>query len=633
MSPLPLRSKLAPAAALLALCGLATVAVTHETPAPAGSTAADSTPDGLSLRCPAGESRTYRFEMDTTQSARLLEAEQRGHLALAGLVELRCHAEGPQGTVVGVRFGELDTARLDVAGQAALTPAATRALIGPEAVATLDAQGRFTGWQAPADAPPLFGHLSRGVLAELVVSLDAEPGALTWTTTAPTALGLVAMAYTRLPDARDGAAQVERRPTGFERLDALPPGASADRAGRADRIEVDVEGEARAEISAGRVRTLAGTTSVQAFAADGRTLLDVTTRADFTLTAVGQFDPVGARAALATLAPALPADLPAADPALERRLLEARVDGLTFDGLTDDLLEFANGGAMPDHNRWLWRATGLLIAEPARCRALVPLFEDPHLTQDARALLLDLLANAGHADAQAALRAALDGETARTVPEAAALYQRVALLEAPDAETLTWALERHAEAPEALAGATAVSLGAVTGLRARQGDADGAAVGNAALLRTVAAAGDPAAREVAVLALGNAGLPQNQVHLERLAADPDAGVRAAVATALRKTATPEARATLLGLLGDAEPTVQRAAGKVLGTQTLDDETLTVLAARIAGGEIGDAAWPGLLTALAQRPDEPAARIVYAAMLRRPGLDPLLAERIRGLLGS
>jgi hypothetical protein len=626
MSRLPLRSKFVPPAAVLALCGLATVAVMRRSPESARAEAEAPT-EGLSLRCPVGESRTYRFEMETTQSARLLEAEQRGHLTLAGLVELRCHGEGPQGTAVGVRFGEFETARLEVAGQAALTPAATRALIGPEAVATLDAQGRFAGWQAPAEAPALFGHLSRGVFMELAVSLDADPGALTWSATAPTALGLVAVDYTRLPEAGDGAARVERRPSGFERLDALPPGAATD------RIKVDVDGEARAEIAAGRVRTLAGTTSVQAFAADGRTLLDVTTRADFTLTAVGRFDPAGARAALAALSPALPADLPAADPALERRLLEARVDGLTFDGLTDDLLEFANGGAMPDHNRWLWRATGLLIAEPARCRELVPLFEDPHLTQEARALLLDLLANAGHADAQAALRAALDGETARTVPEAAALYQRVALLEAPDAETLAWALERHVEAPEALAGATAVSLGAVTGLRARQGDADGAAAANGALLRTVAAAREPAAREVAVLALGNAGLPQNQVHLERLAADPDPGVRAAVATALRKTATPEARATLLGLLGDAEATVQRAAGKVLGTQTLDDETMTVLAARIAGGEIGDAAWPGLLTALAQRPDEPAARIVYAAMLRRPGLDPLLAERIRGLLGS
>jgi hypothetical protein len=579
------------------------------------------------LRCPPGETRTYRFSVETVQTARLLEAEQRGRLALSGLVELRCHGTGPKGTPVGVRFGELDAPVLEVAGQSALSPATARALIGPEAVATLDSEGGFVAWQAPTEAPPLFGHLARGVLAELVIRRDAEPDASTWSTTMPGPLGLTEVDYTRLPDAPDGAVRLERRPTGFVRLDALPPGVDAA------RTVLALDGEAVAELTEGRIRALTSELRVQVTAPDDRPLLSVASSARFDLLNVGRFDPSAARAGLAALPAALPADVPAEDPALERRLLEARIDGLTFDQLGDDLLEFANGGAVPDHNRWLWRATGLLIAEPARCADLVALFGDPHLTREARGLVLDLLTHAGHAEAQVALRTALDGEVARSVPEAAALYQRVALLEVPTAETLAWALERHTDADPALTGATAVSLGALTGQRARQGDAEGAAAGNAALLRSLATARDPVAREHLVLALGNAGLPENQPRLDRLAADPDPGVRAAVATALRKTPTPEARATLLGLLGDPDAEVQRTAGKVLGTQVLDAEVLGVLAARIAGGEIGDAAWPGLLTALARRPEEPATRTVFAAMLRRPGVDPLLAERIRGLLGT
>jgi hypothetical protein len=69
----------------------------------------------------------------------------------------------------------------------------------------------------------------------------------------------------------------------------------------------------------------------------------------------------------------------------------------------------------------------------------------------------------------------------------------------------------------------------------------------------------------------------------------------------------------------------------MARQTLDADSLAVIAAGVATGQIGPAAWPGLLTALSALPGDAGARAVMAAMLRTPGLDPVLAERIRGLM--
>ncbi len=183
----------------------------------------------------------------------------------------------------------------------------------------------------------------------------------------------------------------------------------------------------------------------------------------------------------------------------------------------------------------------------------------------------------------------------------------------------------------ALGEAALVTVGALVGQRALQGDTEGAADANSRLLSRLESAKTPRARELAVLALGNAGLPQNLPRLAALARDPEPDVRSAVATALRKTPTDEARGTLIGLLTDADDEVQRAAGRGVARQTLDADALAVIAAGVATGEIRPAAWPGLLTALSAMPGDAGARAVLGAMLRVPGLDPMLAERIRGLI--
>lgn len=572
--------------------------------------------------CTPGEVRTYALSLQTDQTAQMMDAAQTGHLDLAATIELRCHAA----QVVGLRFTDLQRHELTMLGQAVLTDAeaARAALVGPEAVATLSPQGALESLQPPEGVDPLFRHLARAVLAEIqvVTDRDAEPDAATWRVEETTPQGRATVDYTRLPAAGDGFVTLEKVRADYVRLDALPMGTVADR--------VETGGALVARLRDGRVESLAGDDTVSATAADGRTVLDARTHLSLTLTDVGRFDPRADADAIAARA-SVPADGPDESPALERRLLEARVDGLTMETLVDTVLEFGDGGTLPDHNRWLWRATGLLTLHPERCAELVTMFGDPNLTPAARGLLADLLANAGHPQAQAALRRMLDDDAARRDAAGPALLQRAALLENPTAETLDWALGRMEQDEGALGEAALVTVGALAGQRALQGDTEGAADANTRLLGRLESARTPRARELAVLALGNAGLSQNLPRLAALARDPEPDVRCAVATALRKTPTDEARGTLLGLLTDSDDEVQRAAGRGMARQSLDADALAVIAAGVATGEIRPAAWPGLLTALSALPGDAGARAVLAAMLRAPGLDPLLAERIRGLM--
>jgi HEAT repeat protein len=604
------------ALALTAAAGLSVREAPDATTPPAAR--AQSSAPGA---CPPGEVRTYALTLQTEQTAQMLDAPQTGRLDLAATVELRCH----EAQVVGLRFTDLQRHALTMLGQAVLTDAeaARAALVGPEALATLSPLGALESLQPPEGVDPLFRHLARAVLAEIQVVTDADPEAATWRVEEVTPLGRATVDYTRLP-ASPGSDLValEKVRAGYVRLDALPLGTAADR--------VETGGALVARLRDGRLDSLLGDETLSALAADGRAVLEARTQLSLKLVDVGRFDP---RADAATLAarPRVSADGPDASPALERRLLEARVDGLTMESLVDTVLEFGDGGTMPDHNRWLWRATGLLTLHPERCAELVAMFGDPNLTPAARGLLADLLANAGHPQAQAALRRMLDDDAARRDAAGPALLQRAALLESPTAETLDWAIARMDQDEGALGEAALVTVGALVGQRALQGDTEGAADANSRLLSRLESAKTPRARELAVLALGNAGLPQNLPRLAALARDPEPDVRSAVATALRKTPTDEARGTLIGLLTDADDEVQRAAGRGVARQTLDADALAVIAAGVATGEIRPAAWPGLLTALSAMPGDAGARAVLGAMLRVPGLDPMLAERIRGLI--
>ena len=118
-------------------------------------------------------------------------------------------------------------------------------------------------------------------------------------------------------------------------------------------------------------------------------------------------EPFGVDQALAAAAAVVPSTGPmdvVESGAGRRNALLLRAAGLTGAQLVLDIRAHATMERLPDHNRWLWRATGLLKLEPALCSQLVTLFQDKTLGQETRALILDLLVGAGHATAQEAMR-------------------------------------------------------------------------------------------------------------------------------------------------------------------------------------------------------------------------------------
>jgi hypothetical protein len=130
-------------------------------------------------------------------------------------------------------------------------------------------------------------------------------------------------------------------------------------------------------------------------------------------------------------------------------LLDQRVDGYTRELLLADLDAFGDGGQFPDHQRWFWRATGLLRQHPELAREREPKFLDASATDRRRSLLLDLLASAGTSEAQAALLRLLGSEPATARSDRFALYvQRVGLVPRPVPETLAWIEARHGAATD-----------------------------------------------------------------------------------------------------------------------------------------------------------------------------------------
>src|SRR4051812_1113983 len=103
--------------------------------------------------------------------------------------------------------------------------------------------------------------------------------------------------------------------------------------------------------------------------------------------------------------------------------------------MVSDVKRFANGGVMPEHTRWLWRATGVLLQDPEAAKAMLEAFQDKSLNDSARELILDCLASAGNASSQAALRGALDSPVTRKSAEAPMWIQRVSFVDAPERAT------------------------------------------------------------------------------------------------------------------------------------------------------------------------------------------------------
>lgn len=525
------------------------------------------------------------------------DARLEGQLVLRGLAP----ADGAQR--FALCFETLTAADIRVQGQSLLDGVS---LVGSEAVVSMANDGEVLAVQLPAGAPQALHVAVHLVLSEAQVRLG--DGAA-WQARETTAHGEAEARYRRVEDR-------------FERV-------RGDYALQALRVaaEQTVDSRAHFAIEQGHLVRLTADESITA-RAGGATLLETESHTALELLAVETAaDRPAPRLATATH---LGAPAVVGDP--QAQALRDRIGDLDA-AQARAMIEQAIGGRLPEHNRTLWRLTALLRTDAALCDWLGDFAGAPGRTRVARALALDLLTSAGTADAQTALRRALDSEATRATEGYAVLYQRAGLLARPDGETLDWLANRHrAPGPEGQTAAT-LALGAAAGAAARGEDQSetGRALA-AGLLNEALDAEDPTTRAVRLRALGNAARPEHAAAIAGFAADVDPVVRHATAAALRRIEGPEARATLVDLAVDGDARVQGRALTSLGDRHLSAAELRRLAGAVADGTLAESSLDRVVDRLLVQTD-PAARTVIDAILARDLRDSRIKGRIRGLLGG
>lgn len=504
---------------------------------------ASATSSALAWRWQPG--RVYRYALTYTAEQQVTRVAPGGQpMQAAGEVELALDwVVEPLGPIDGhllmaLRLERPAHHRIEM-GDAAVLPdaeAARAALVEPRAWMAVDATGRVAGFYFSAEASTLYEQLVQTLAAEAELVLG--PGER-WSATQRTAHGASTSRYVARP-AADGWS-IERTRAPYDALAALPGAA-----------RIDSVSTARARVAdAGHLSELTASERIDADGAEGAVAagsrLSLTLRS---ITAGGA--PMPDLAALTARAPGQV--VPSADG--QRRALIERADGMTPAGMLGDVLRFGAGGRLPDHNRWLWRATGLLTLDDRAAAALGARFDAAELGPRGRALIADLLASAGTPAAQTALRSALDGAAAHADPARGLLLQRLAFVEAPTAETVDWLTGEMANGPDRLAAATA--LGSAAG-RVAGADSARSEAAVDALLGALEAAEAPEEAAALLRALGNAGQARA---LDAIAGQMDhaePGVRAATATALRNIEGPRAARMLADLVADGAPMVQASA--------------------------------------------------------------------------
>lgn len=291
------------------------------------------------------------------------------------------------------------------------------------------------------------------------------------------------------------------------------------------------------------------------------------------------------------------------------RALEGRAAGLTFAQLLADLQSAREGGLVPQHERWLWRATGLLELEPERAAELARACTDGTLDGAARVLALDLLANVAHSEAQAALREVLAHAQVAASADYPSLLQRVVLVRAPEPELLTFYEERAASLEGAPRRSAASALGALVG-HARDHDPEAGAAQVASLVRALDDAHESADRRALIQALGNARASEAEARVDALTRDEDAEVRATAVRAMGRLGSDDGRARLVERAIDDPSAAVRAealhALARLGPRATDLERLAdaVHTLRVDDDDLG--ALVAFARAIGARPNAPSS---------------------------
>ncbi len=620
-----MRAPITTLAALLACCaGL--LLWMRPRPADEPAPAPQAVPPGevppFAFRWPAGQVLRYRLEWRTAQHAAFAgQGALEGGVDLAGELRVRALGEHQGATALGVELAALERHEVSALGhKLAEQPGA---LEGHEAVALVEPTGELRSVGFAAGHPALFRHVLAALLAQAEVTV--RPGEQRWTTSGRGPFGPSRLRYERSAAAPLAVARVREAYEAIEAL-ATPPGPGAS---------VALSSGASAILDpAGYLRSLRDQETL-AVSEAGTERLRAAAELSLELIAI-EASKRPARA-LAGLQWRRPGEPPAeVAPDQRKQMLEQRADGLSGPQMLSDLRRASKLGMLRDHERWFWRATGRLLAEPALAAGIGELVKSGALEQQGSALAFDLLSGAGHREAQAAMRAALSSERVRGDEKLRArIVQSFGFLQQPDPASLAavgdlYADARRAGTPLDLRTA-AFTLGAMAGAAAHAdtGRAQQLAHG---LEADLSAAGTAEERDTLLRALGNARLESEVPALLPYATAADPAVRRAAAIALRYSGRADARDALLSLASDGDRDVQRSAIEMLAPK-LGDAEVSALSALVQRGGVARSNEPSVVSAIAERGDRgPAAQALLRYLSEHGGREEL-RQRALALLGG
>lgn len=438
-------------------------------------------------------------------------------------------------------------------------------LVGPALVIDYGKDGALLRIHEPADGPALFGKLAPFVLSEIsfwTPSNDVEAEI------AESNLRGVALSRYE-PQGDDEWLRTRER---YREL--------AVTAQYQAPVRVEVAGRHRVRLDGTALEEFVGAETVRVKDPGGATLAESLTRIELRYTDSmtskrAEFDPARFDTRALTDAPL--------SEELEYRMLVRQAAGLSGEEFLSTLSRFGDSGRLPDHDRFLWRSYALLQLKPELARDLISVFEAGN--SNARTLVVDLLAQVGHPEAQAALVELLQGTSAREDPKAVELHQRLSFVTEPEPATVAYAEQRYNEARREADGqwhyASAYSLGA---LARHAGGATGERL-RATLSEELASASDPVAIRHFVTALGATHAEEAVSQIAGYASADDPDVRAAVATSLKAPQTGPARGVLLDLLADDDRLTQHQAIRSLQRHPLEETDLEAIAARVSMGAV------------------------------------------------
>lgn len=548
------------------------------------------------------------YETDDAKSAGSgsVSSAHRGTLAIDAQLVVREIVGGPGPTSVAISLGEIERFEMTMNDEPVLAgaEAAREAFAGLHVVVERDASGSIVALRRPEarNAAPFVLEL---------LALETQVGG---EGRERSPHGALARTVER------GERTITRRWDRYLSFDI------ADLGGDGDLTRAQVDGDQRADLRAdGVVARLEGRESIAWANRDDTRSIRVATRYELALASTR-----AARGAIAL------GDLirhpPGVQPVSadsERRMLEARAEGMTGEELASTLAMYGNGGQVPDHTRFLWRAVALLQLDPEAGDALRDIALDPGTTLAGRQLILDLLAQGG---AEEALLAVIRSDVVRGGEHEMDLIQRVAMLPAPSSEVARYLEARISDLEGDVSMASEYALGTVALRLAEQGDIAGATAARGIITRELERAEDPSRIAQHLTALGNAVSPDDVERIAEYADHEEDRVRIAAARALGRTDTPAGRARLVAMLGDANGEVQRSALDSLGDGTLDRETLGAIAGSVRDGALRDETLGDVYAMLPSRAaeDPESVRAILDAIEARGVDDPALRARTGGL---